>query len=113
MKILNTEVIKYCDEKLLITLFIIGFIFFVITLFALNTDVISICTAVLCVGFLIAGFISMIVTDGYSQRNQYEVILDDNYPASELYKNYNIVEQRGEIWVIEDKEATINDKGKK
>lgn len=108
MEILNTDIIYYCDEKLFLILFIIGLIFFFVTLFTMSS-----CTAVLCAGFLIAGFISMVVTDGYSQRNQYEVILDDNYPASELYKNYNIVEQRGEIWVIEDKETTINDKGKK
>lgn len=113
MEILNTDIIYYCDEKLFLILFIIGLIFFFVTLFTLNEDVISSCTAVLCIGFLIAGLISMIATNGYSKRNQYEVILDDNYPASELYKNYNIVEQRGKIWVIEDKEATINDKGKK
>lgn len=63
MEILNTDIIYYCDEKLFVILFIIGIIFFFITLFALNTDVISIYTAVLCVGFLIAGFISMVVTD--------------------------------------------------
>lgn len=37
-------------------------------------------------------------------RYKYEVILDKSYSATELYENYDVVEQRGKIWVIEDKE---------
>ena len=38
-------------------------------------------------------------------RYKYEVIIDESYPATELYKNYEVIEQRGKIWVIEDKES--------
>ena len=36
-------------------------------------------------------------------KNKYEVILDENYSAEKLYSNYAVIEQRGEIWVLEDK----------
>ena len=36
-------------------------------------------------------------------KNKYEVILDNNYSAEDLYSNYKVIEQRGEIWVLEDK----------
>lgn len=39
-----------------------------------------------------------------TERNRYEVILDDTYSAATLYANYKVIEQRGQIWVIEDKE---------
>lgn len=39
-----------------------------------------------------------------TERERYEVILDDTYSAATLYANYEVIEQRGQIWVIEDKE---------
>lgn len=39
----------------------------------------------------------------------YEVTLSDDYPASELLENYEIVEQRGEILVIRDKKQEKED----
>ena len=38
-----------------------------------------------------------------TEYNRYEVIIDDDYPVKELYDNYRVIEQRGEIWVIEDR----------
>ena len=35
----------------------------------------------------------------------YEVVLDDNYPISAIYDNYEIIEKRGKIWVLQDKET--------
>ena len=34
---------------------------------------------------------------------QYECIIDDSVPYNEVIENYNIIEQRGDIWVLEDK----------
>lgn len=34
---------------------------------------------------------------------QYEVILDDSVSMNEFYKHYNVVEQRGDIFVVEVK----------
>ena len=38
-----------------------------------------------------------------NQRNQYECIIDDGVNINEVYENYNVIERRGEIWVLEDK----------
>lgn len=37
-------------------------------------------------------------------RHKYEVIIDETVSISEVYSNYRIVEQRGDIWVLADKE---------
>ena len=34
---------------------------------------------------------------------QYECIIDDSVPYNEVVDNYKIIEQRGDIWVLEDK----------
>lgn len=39
-----------------------------------------------------------------SDRMRYECTLDDTASFTEIYEKYNVVEQRGEIWVLEDKE---------
>ena len=39
-------------------------------------------------------------------RTRYEVILDEDYPVSKLYEEYIVKEQRGKIWILEDKEAS-------
>ena len=36
-------------------------------------------------------------------KNKYEVILEKDYSAIELFSKYNIIEQHGDIWVLEDK----------
>lgn len=34
---------------------------------------------------------------------RYEVILEDDYPLEKIYDKYNIIERKGEIWILEDK----------
>ncbi len=38
-------------------------------------------------------------------RYEYKVILDETYPASQLYENYEVIGQDGKIWIIQDKES--------
>lgn len=38
-----------------------------------------------------------------SGRNRYECIIDDSVSINEIYENYNVIERRGKIWVLEDK----------
>lgn len=35
---------------------------------------------------------------------QYEVTIDESVSLTEFYKHYNIIEQRGDIFVVEEKE---------
>ena len=39
-----------------------------------------------------------------TDRYRYEVTIDKNVTIEEIYENYNVIEQRGDIWVLEDKE---------
>mgnify|MGYP004448664051 CR=1 FL=1 len=36
-------------------------------------------------------------------RTRYEVSFDENYPVSELIENYEIIGQRGDILIVEEK----------
>ena len=71
-------------------------------------DTASILSMILCVCFFIAGIVFAVIDDTYNceptGRYRYEVIIDDSVKMTELYDNYNVVEQRGNIWVLEDKE---------
>lgn len=37
-------------------------------------------------------------------RYRYEVTIDPSVTFSEIYEKYDVIEQRGEIWVLEEKE---------
>ena len=39
-----------------------------------------------------------------SGRYRYECLIDDTVPYTEIYDKYDVIEQRGSIWVLEDKE---------
>lgn len=39
-----------------------------------------------------------------SGRYQYECLIDDTVPYTEIYNKYDVIERRGSIWVLEDKE---------
>ena len=40
----------------------------------------------------------------FTETKRYEVTFDDEVPMVEVIENYNIIEQRGQIFVLEDKE---------
>ena len=39
-----------------------------------------------------------------SGRYRYEVLINDDYNINEFLDKYNVVDKRGKIWIIEDKE---------
>lgn len=44
------------------------------------------------------------VVETNTGRNEYKVLIEDDVEMKEFYERYNIIEQDGEIWIIEDKE---------
>ena len=50
--------------------------------------------------WLICGILNITIKTG---EYQYECIIDDSVPYNEVVDNYEIVERRGDIWVLEDK----------
>lgn len=58
--------------------------------------------------FLIMTFIGMILlfyTEELEPKIQYEVTVDESVSYKKLTDKYNIIEQRGEIFVLEEKES--------
>lgn len=53
----------------------------------------------------IAGFVAYHVTSEDAGRYRYECLIDESVSAVELNERYIIKEKRGEIYVIEDREA--------
>jgi ABC-type transport system involved in multi-copper enzyme maturation permease subunit len=81
---------------------ILSLLFFIILV---NTDsqFMLILSGVL-VAFIIIGDIILSFYEEPTDRCRYEVTLDKTVTIEELSENYNIVDQRGEIWILEDKE---------
>ena len=57
---------------------------------------------VLClVGLLaVVGLSPKVPTD----RNEYIVKIDDDAPFVEIYEKYEVVERKGDVWILQDKE---------
>ena len=111
--ILNKEEILTTPEwiGLVLTIstviFIISIIFAFVFLFTSRDTasfffiIMFVCSSIVCV-------ISNYINDTYKSeptgRYRYEVTIDDSVSITEVYDHYNIVEQRGDIWILEDKE---------
>lgn len=59
------------------------------------------------IGSLVSAFHTKPV---YKEVSQYEVLLDETIPFHEIYDKYDIIEQRGQIFVLRDKEQNGNTK---
>lgn len=83
-----------------IILFTIGLLVFIVSLIADGpawTVIISL------VGLLILVICSILDATIKAGEYRYECIIDDSVSYNEVVENYNIIEQRGNIWVLEDK----------
>lgn len=74
--------------------------------YTLDLDILG----VVC-GLLLTFFILLISSglwmpkDTPTGRYEYKVILDETYPATQLYEEYEVIEQDGKIWIIQEKES--------
>lgn len=108
MTILNTYIVKdptFLGPAVWIPL-IVGFI---VGFWAVYTDTDDIVTGILigAIGAGIGTFIGCFLSLGigpFTETRRYEVIFDEETSIVEVMKDYNIVEQRGDIFVLEDKE---------
>ena len=61
-------------------------------------------------GFGLCMFSALIATIVYKEVKipsgiyQYEAVIDENVPIQEVYEHYKVIEQKGKIWILEDKE---------
>lgn len=106
--ILNTIIVDDYARWVLPTVLALGFICIVSLVLMLNSND----SGVIIFGTIsLLAMIAMPIIIGTSkshwrtnQRNQYECIIDDSVSINEVYENYNVIERRGDIWVLEDKE---------
>lgn len=105
--ILNTIIVDDYARWVLPTVLALGFICIVSLVLMINSND----SGVIIFGTIsLLAMIAMPIIIGTSkshwrtnQRNQYECIIDDSVSINEVYENYNVIERRGEIWVLEDK----------
>lgn len=106
--ILNTIIVDDYARWVLPTVLALGFICIVSLVLMINSND----SGVIIFGTIsLLAMIAMPIIIGTSkshwrtnQRNQYECIIDDSVSINEVYENYNVIERRGDIWVLEDKE---------
>ena len=106
--ILNTIIIDDYAQWVLPTVLALGLICIVALVLMLNSNdsgvvifgTISL-LAMIAIPIIVITSKSHWRTNG---RNQYECIIDDSVSINEVYEKYNVIERRGDIWVLEDKE---------
>lgn len=110
MQILNQipimEPILAAKQELALCILIV--VLFVMALwFASNNTKATSCLAILCT-FLFCLCLAGLLVGSCKQkptgRYQYECLIDDETPCAEIYDKYDIVDRRGKIWILEDKE---------
>lgn len=91
-------------------LFILSGILFLTGIIFVITSAHKISDKMLITGFILLaiGFVSLIVCSIYegsvpTGKYKYEVTIDENVSFTEINSKYNIIEQRGSIYVLEDK----------
>lgn len=104
--VLNQEMIMAAPDWANVTMIVclIGmFVFFVVFLVS-NNACINISfgiAAIACLLFLMFG--PAVISDVPTGRYRYEVTIDESVSFNDIYERYEIVEQRGDIWVLEEK----------
>lgn len=86
---------------LLIVCVIFGFVAyqFINEILGPTLDNICLITLIVCI---VCGIFAL-VYDEPTGRYEYEVIIDENVSIQEVYEKYNVIEQDGKKWILEDK----------
>lgn len=106
--ILNTTTVSDSASWVLIIgpLFgIIAVVAFYFMVVSMNEKVSAVCGITAVITLIIALGIAIFSKTCWrtNERNQYECVIDNDVSIVEVYKNYNVIERRGDIWILEDK----------
>ena len=108
--ILNqTEVMELTPlaTKVIMILTIISVVSCIAFFIAYITMVSNVCPVILAfisISSLVAVFFIGALSPKHLTGYEYEATIDENVSMKEVYERYEIVEQRGDIWVLRDKE---------
>ena len=110
INILNkTEIMEYTYEQHIF--FAVLFIVWIISAMLIVIGLIcSFKWPVIIGGFLfLISYITMCTVDLEKSKNtgryKYEATINKDVPFIEVYKKYDVVKQKGDIWVLKDKES--------
>ena len=105
--ILNTIIVNDCADWVSFTILALGVLcIMAFILMLVSKDNEAIIFGIISLIAMIAMPIIIDTSESHwrtNERNQYECIIDDSVSINEVYENYNVIERRGEIWVLEDK----------
>ena len=105
--ILNTIIVDDCEQWVVPTVLALGLICIVALVLMLNSnDTGVVIFGTISLLAMIAIPIIVITSKSHwrtNERNQYECIIDDSVSINEVYEKYNVIERRGDIWVLEEK----------
>lgn len=101
MTILQTTTVAAPIPLLILTAFICFIVALTIIVSNTESDIAGWIGIISFFAGLILGILSLVIA---KETTRYQVLLDDTYPVSELYKNYEIVEQEGITYWIEEKD---------
>lgn len=107
LHILNQSLIMEIAHWYAPALFIIGLLVGVCFMIAFNTHnegLKGLCIPTGIILFIIFIIIGAWEPKAETDRYRYEAIVGDYIRFTDVYEKYNVVERRGEIWVLEDKE---------
>lgn len=109
IEVLNkTEIMTISDAGLIWTLILIiggliGIVLFLCLTYINENFVIGTIFSILALfsGFVVLAAASESKPTG---RYQYEVTIDESVLFDDVFENYDIIEQKGKLWILEDKE---------
>lgn len=101
MTILQTTTMFSPAPLLMLAALICLIVAFAITVSDTDSDIAGWIVIISVIVGLILGVLSFVMA---KETTRYQVLLDDTYPISELYENYEIVEQEGITYWIEEKD---------
>ncbi len=105
MTILSESTRDLSGIVVLLICFSVGFLIMSIAGMILDSQSLATMGAML---FVILG-ISAAIFVKHNNQMEYKVVLDDTYPAKELLKSYEVIEQDGEIYILKAKETDEDD----
>ena len=106
MEILNTTVVMETSgwvTPALIACVILVIIFANVGVNAYNDGIAGVSIIICLASILVALFIGCWEPQVETDRKRYEVTIDKSVSLIEIYEKYDVIEQRGKIWILEDK----------
>ena len=100
----STHVIQ-CWFIFSLTLMILGFIVFLFAV-AFCNEFFMTCGGIQLVLGMIVTVVCLLLSDVITEptgRYEYKVIVGENVSFTDIYSNYEVIEQDGKIWIIRDK----------